>query len=188
MLATRTSGPHPAFYLGTVVVLLCTPSHDDPIPRVPVAPLREYGGRAIVLAVLRNATAAAADERCNDEVLYDVRRFSPGNIAQHLVKITQFMGAVFRARNNASILLENSKVEIVVDLGADNEHGVTGCWGQLLKIQWTEYESWALMLIWGSASEDPGPTVPSTDPEKYHLKRTKRIAAQDIGAPAVVDC
>ena len=104
------------------------------------------------------------------------------------MKIVKFIGAVLRARHNASILLENSKVEIVVDLGADNEHGVTGCWGQLLKIQWTEYESWALMLIWGSASEDPGPTVPSTDPEKYHMKTSKRIAVQHVWAPTVVYC
>ena len=129
MLATSSSRPHATFDFKTMIVLLCAPSHDDPIPRVPVAPLRENGGRAIVLAVLCNATGAAADERCNDEVLYDVRRFSPGNIAQHIVKIIQFMSAVFCARNNASILLENSKVESIVDVGADDEDRVTGRWG-----------------------------------------------------------
>ena len=45
------------------------------------------------------------------------------------MKIVKFIGAVLRARHNASILLENSKVESIVDVGADDEDRVTGRWG-----------------------------------------------------------
>ena len=40
------------------------------------------------------------------------------------MKIVKFIGAVLRARHNASILLENSKVEVIVNIWADDEYGV----------------------------------------------------------------
>ena len=85
-------------------------------------------------------------------------------MAQDLMESVQLVRPIFRSRHNASILLENSKVEVVVDFGADYEYGVACRGRQLLKIQETEQEGWFHMLSEGT----PGgrrPTVPSTVPE-----------------------
>jgi len=56
-------------------------------------------------------------------------------------------------------MLENSKIEVVVDLGTDYEYGVACRGRQLFGI-----------------------------PEEYHMERSRSIAASNIRTPAVVNC
>ena len=50
------------------------------------------------------------------------------------MEIVQLVRPIFCSRYNASILLENSKVENIVDVGTHDEDGVTGSRRQLLEI------------------------------------------------------
>ena len=80
------------------------------------------------------------------------------------MEVVQLTRAIFSARDNPPVLLQNTKIEVVVNIRADDEYGVAGRGRQLLKIQETEQEGWFHMLSEGT----PGgrrPTVPSTVPE-----------------------
>ena len=79
-----------------------------------------------MLAVLRYAAGTTTDIRGNDELPHGIGLFAPRYIAQHLTEIVQFTRAVFSARDNTPVLLQSTKIELIVNIRADDEYGVAG--------------------------------------------------------------